>query len=189
MPPPPTNFTSSIRGFVCKSCRINLQTPSRAPWLSRNFTAQKTPLRSIDRGGKGSLPSSKTETQQLQQTDEPFYKYYDETPDGVRTEAQADPEEDELLEGLQEAVREIKDDIGEVSAEELEELDEDEEPSLHMEEWEDAMDAKIERLEAEVERLESITNKPGPMSEEDRENIRNYFLKSIEEGKFSYTGS
>ncbi|EDO01968.1 hypothetical protein SS1G_04443 [Sclerotinia sclerotiorum 1980 UF-70] len=124
-----------------------------------------------------------------EQTEEPFYKYYDETPDGVRTEAQPDPEEDELLEGLQEAVREIKDDIGEISAEELEEVDEDEEPSLHMEEWEDAMDAKIERLDAEVKRLESITNKPGPMSEEDRQRIREYFLQSVEEGKFLYNGS
>ncbi|KAB8302267.1 hypothetical protein EYC80_005708 [Monilinia laxa] len=120
-------------------------------------------------------------TQQLEQTEEPFYRYFDETPDGVRTEAKGDPEEDELLEGLQEAVREIKEDIGEVSAEELEEIDEDEEPSLHMEEWEDAMDAKIERLQAEVERLESLTNKPGPMSEEDRQSIRSYFLKSVEE--------
>ncbi|KAI9640811.1 hypothetical protein NHQ30_010651 [Ciborinia camelliae] len=182
MPPPATNLTSSIRGFVCRSCRIKLQNPPRAPWLSRNFTTQKTPLKSIDRRGTGPELASKTETQQLEQDEEPFYRYFDETPDGVRTEAQGDPEEDELLEGLQEAVREIKDDIGEVSAEELEELDEDDEPSLHMEEWEDAMDAKIERLEAEVERLESITNKPGPMSEEDRQNIRNYFLKSVEEG-------
>ncbi|KAF7949862.1 uncharacterized protein EAE97_003371 [Botrytis byssoidea] len=186
MPPPPTNFTSSIRGFVCKSCRTKLQIPPRAPWLSRHFTAQKAPLRSIDRGGKVPPLASKTETQQLEQTDEPFYKYYDETPDGVRTEAQADPEEEELLEGLQEAVREIKEDIGEVSAEELEEVNEDEEPSLHMEEWEDAMDAKIERLQAEVDRLEGITNKPGPMSEEDRQQIRNYFLKSVEEGKSQY---
>ena len=52
--------------------------------------------------------ASKTQSQQVEQTDEPFYKYYDETPDGVRTEAQGDPEEEELLEGLQEAVREIK---------------------------------------------------------------------------------
>lgn len=131
--------------------------------------------------------ASKTQSQQVEQTDEPFYKYYDETPDGVRTEAQGDPEEEELLEGLQEAVREIKEDIGEVSAEELEEVNEDEEPSLHMEEWEDAMDAKIERLQAEVDRLEGITNKPGPMSEEDRQKIRNYFLKSVEEGKFQCT--
>ncbi|KAF7877545.1 hypothetical protein EAF04_001220 [Stromatinia cepivora] len=181
MLPPPTNFTSSIRGFVCKSCRIKLQIPPRAPWLSRNFTVQKNPLRSIGRGGKLPSLASKAETQQFEQTEEPFYKYYDETPDGVRTEAQPDPEEEELLEGLQEAVREIKDDIGEVSAEELEEVDEDEEPSLHMEEWEDAMDAKIERLEAEVKRLESITNKPGPMSEADRQKIREYFLKSVEE--------
>ena len=187
MPPPPTNFTSSIRGFVCKSCRTKLQIPPRAPLLSRHFTAQKTPLRSIDRGGKVPPLASKTQSQQVEQTDEPFYKYYDETPDGVRTEAQGDPEEEELLEGLQEAVREIKEDIGEVSAEELEEVNEDEEPSLHMEEWEDAMDAKIERLQAEVDRLEGITNKPGPMSEEDRQKIRNYFLKSVEEGKFQCT--
>ncbi|CAD6448187.1 4e3dd09c-06ab-4fb2-8753-2f036fae7b6d [Sclerotinia trifoliorum] len=181
MPPPPTNFTSSIRGFVCKSCRIKLQIPPRAPWLSRNFTAQKPLLRLKDRGEKVPPLASKAEVQQPEQTEEPFYKYYDETPDGVRTEAQPDLEEEELLEGLQEAVREIKDDIGEISAEELEEVDEDEEPSLHMEEWEDAMDAKIERLEAEVNRLESITNKPGPMSEDDRQRIREYFLKSVEE--------
>lgn len=189
MPPPPTNLTSGIRGFVCKSCRIKLQIPPRTPWLSRNFTAQNTPLRSIDRGG-GNGPSltSKNGSQPLEQTEEPFYRYFDETPDGVRTEARGDPEEDELLEGLQEAVREIKEDIGEVSAEELEEVDEDEEPSLHMDEWEDEMDAKIERLQAEVEKLESITNKPGPISEEDRQSIRNYFLKSVEEGKSTCTG-
>ncbi|QSZ35106.1 hypothetical protein DSL72_007970 [Monilinia vaccinii-corymbosi] len=158
MPPPPTNLTPSIRGFVCKSCRIKLQIPPRASWLSRNFTAQKPLPRSIDRVRKGP-PPSKTKAQPLEQTEEPFYRYFDETPDGVRTEAKSDPEEDELLEGLQEAVREIKDDVGEVSAEELEELDEDEEPSLHMEEWEDAMDAKIEH--------ETNTSKelsPPPMS-------------------------
>lgn len=190
MPPPHTNLTSGIRGFICKSCRVKLQIPQQAPWHLRHFTAQTTPLRSKDREGTGRGPSlsSNTETQQFKQTEEPFYKYFDETPDGVRTETQDDPEEEELLAGLREAVRELEDDIGDVSAEELEEVDEDERPSLHMEEWEDAMDAKIERLQGEVTKLESITNKPGPISEEDRQDIRNYFLKSIEEGGFAYIG-
>ncbi|KAM0145810.1 hypothetical protein ACHAPG_011449 [Botrytis cinerea] len=46
-------------------------------------------------------------------------EYYDKTPGGIRTEVQVDPEEEGLLDGLQETVRKTKEYIGEVLAAKL----------------------------------------------------------------------
>ncbi|KAM0304101.1 hypothetical protein ACHAO8_011418 [Botrytis cinerea] len=46
-------------------------------------------------------------------------EYYDKTPGGIRTEVQDDPEEEGLLDGLQETVRKTKEYIGEVLAAKL----------------------------------------------------------------------
>lgn len=187
MPPPHKLLTSSIRGFVCNSCRAKLQIPLRAPPLSRNLTAQSSLLQSEGRKHKQSPPKSQADQSQTAQTAQeelPVVRWFDETPDGVRTEAKEDPEEAELIESLQDAVKHLKEDIGGVA----EEVDGDgtyEMPDLESE-IQDPMDRRIERLEEEINTLEKLINKPGPMSSRDKQKIRDYILKPSDKGRFVF---
>jgi hypothetical protein len=184
MPPPHNLLTSSIRGFVCNSCRAKLQIPSRAPRLSRSLTAQSSLLQSESRKHRQSPPKSQSDQSQTAQEELPVVRWFDETPDGVRTEVKEDPEEAELIEHLQDAVKHLKDDIGQAA----EDVDGDgtfEMPDLESD-FQDPMDRRLERLEEEIHTLEKIVNKPGPISDRDREKIKDYFLKPNGKGRFDF---
>ncbi|PQE20911.1 pentatricopeptide repeat protein [Rutstroemia sp. NJR-2017a BBW] len=155
MPPPHNLLTSSIRGFVCNSCRAKLQVPSRAPRLSRSFTAQSSLLQSGSRKHRQSPQNSQSNQSPTTEEELPVVRWFDETPDGVRTEVKEDPEEAELIEDLQHAVKRLKDDIGE----DADDVDGDgtfEMPDLESD-FQDPMDRRIERLEEELHTLEKLS--------------------------------
>ncbi|KAM3086729.1 hypothetical protein ACMFMF_000670 [Clarireedia jacksonii] len=181
MPPPHNLLISSIRGFICNSCRAKLQLLSRAPRLSRNLTAQSSLLQSESRNHRQPPPKSQADQSQTAQEELPVVRWFDETPDGVRTEAKEDPEEADLIEHLQDVVKHLKDDIGE-AAEDVDGDGEFEMPDLESD-YQDPMDRGIERLEEEVHTLEKLINKPGPMSGRDKQKIMDYFSKSSDKGE------
>lgn len=161
MPPAHAIATSSIRGFVCRSCLSQLRRPQqpRTPWLVRNAT-----------GGPSRRPKNKKQGASI--------RYFDQTPDGQRKEVVDDPEEIAMLKNVEEQIRLLEEeDEGEL----VEEEEGPSDPLVHVRkafEVPDDMMSAVREMEAQMENMSNLKN----LSEEERTNIRNRILKFGTEG-------
>ena len=162
MPPAQPFVTTRIGGFVCRACLSQLRRPQRprTPWLTRNATNGPP---------KAKRPKNKNE--------EPSVRYFNQTPDGVRTEA---------VDNLKEAaiLKDVEERIGLLEEEEDGLVDEQPSP-------EDVLDhlkkqytvpqdmlSAMNEMEAQMADMSSLEN----LSEEERANIRNRILNFGTEG-------
>lgn len=184
MPPPQSFLTSRIRGFICRSCLSKLQVPQqqRIQWLSRNVTSDNGPSRR--KGG------SKQPVQE-----EAVVKYFDQTPDGNRTEIQEDPEEEAIIESLTSTIRDLENRTGQSLESLLENPDGlegilPEDPDGDIGIWSDAsgeadpleaLTLQNKELEARIRRLENVTSSKS-LSLENGLKIRETLLKASADG-------
>lgn len=105
MPRPQSRLASNISGFVCKSCLAKLRSPQQTQWLSRGI-ANRT-------RHKGQEPREAKASQVVDS--EPAFRFYEQTPDGRRTEIHDDGDflglrgRDPLAKKVEESLFEIED--------------------------------------------------------------------------------
>ncbi|KAE8447606.1 hypothetical protein EG329_010577 [Mollisiaceae sp. DMI_Dod_QoI] len=97
MPPPQHLLSNRLRGFVCKSCLSKLQAPQRQQisWTARRFASDDRPRR---KKGVWDVPQG-------------TIRYFEQTPDGVRTEIQ-DDEDDAFTESVRKQLKELENQTG-----------------------------------------------------------------------------
>jgi hypothetical protein len=162
MPPAQPFVTSIIRGFVCRTCRAQLRRPQRppVPWL----------VRSVANGpSKGKARKGKSK--------EPPIRYFDQTPDGRRTEAADDPEAAAMLKDVEEQIRLLEEDEGNV-VEEDERLEDPLQALREQFEIPKSMMSTIQEMEAQMQNITNLEN----LSEEERASIRSRLLRFGTEG-------
>lgn len=155
MPPPQHLLSTRLRGFVCKSCLSKLRAPRghQIPWTARTFASDDKPRRK----GGWDLPHGTV-------------RYFEQTPDGVRTEIK-DDDDDVSMDRLREKLKEIEERTGktadDLDAQDLDEILQEISPGGD----EGALDRYLERVLLEQDPT-GFEDGSGPMSKEE-ERIQN----------------
>ncbi len=127
--------------------------------------------------------------------EEAVVKYFDQTPDGNRTEIQEDPEEEAVIESLTSTIRDLEKRTGKSLDSLIENLDGlgdilPEDPDGDIGAWADAsggsdlleaLALQNKELEARIRRLEDVTSSKSP-SLEDGIKIRETLLRHSTDG-------
>jgi hypothetical protein len=160
MPPTQPFVPSRISGYVCRACLSNLRRPQRpqTPWL----------IRYASNGPSRAKPSKKTE--------EPPIKYFEQTPDGTRTEAVDNSTKAAILKDVEEQIQRIEEEGGDQG----DDLVGEDEPSpvellSHIGKQYDvpeSMRSAMEEMEAQMANAANLES----LSEEERASLRNRLL-------------
>lgn len=161
MPPTQPFVPSRISGYVCRACLSNLRRPQRpqTPWL----------IRYASNGPSRAKPSKK-------KAEEPPIRYFEQTPDGARTEADDNSTKAAILKDVAEQIQRMEEEGGDQG----DDLVDEDEPSpvellSHIGKQYDVpegMRSAIEEMEAQMAHAENLES----LSEEERASLRNRLL-------------
>lgn len=161
MPPTQPFVTSRISGYVCRACLSQLRRSQRpqTPCLIRYATDSSSRAK----------PSKK-------KTEEPLIRYFEQTPDGARTETVDNSTKSAILNDVEEQIRLLEEEGGD-QGDDL--VDEDEPSPVELlshigKQYEvpESMRSAIDEMEAQMANASNLES----FSEEERTSLRNRLL-------------
>jgi hypothetical protein len=104
MPPPQNLLAFRLRGYVCRSCLLKIQSPQKqkVPWLSRSVTSSHHTSKSKSKQKPSALSNSSS-------NEASKFKVFEEAPDGTRTEVETEDDtyDETLLAALDSTIEEL----------------------------------------------------------------------------------